>query len=115
MYSYTYKFDQGTLEKILWGNYYYDRNSKKFMNKPSKEFTKRSFVEFILEPIYKIFSHSVSKDPQSLDPILKKLGVYLKKNDYKKDTKPLLKLIFKNFFGPVCPLIDMLAKHIPSA
>ena len=32
------------------------------MKKPTKEYNLRAFVEFILEPIYKIFSHVVSKE-----------------------------------------------------
>ncbi len=62
MYAYTYKMDKNIFERILWGNYYFDREKKKFLSKPTKEFSKRTFVEFILEPLYKIFSHTVSKD-----------------------------------------------------
>jgi len=51
-------------------------------------------VEFILEPIYKIFSHVVSKEKEKLKPVLNKLGVYLKNVDFKMDIKPLLKLVF---------------------
>ena len=64
------------------------------MNKPTKDFSKRVFVEFILEPIYKIFSHVVSKEREKLKPVLNKLGVYLKNSDFKMDIKPLLKLVF---------------------
>ena len=62
MYGYSYKLEKHVFEKILWGNYYFDRTQKKFVAKPSKEYAKRTFVEFILEPLYKIFSHTVSKE-----------------------------------------------------
>ena len=114
MYGYSFKFDKAILQKVLWGNYYYDRENRKFITKPSKEFSKRTFVEFILEPIYKIFSHTVSKDRNELKPILNQLGVYLRQHEFKIDTKPLLILIFKRLFGKTHTMVDMIVKHIPS-
>lgn len=70
MYSSVYKIDPKVFTKILWGNYYFDRNIKKFTKKPSKDFPNRTFVDFILEPIYKIFSHAVSKEREDLKPFL---------------------------------------------
>ena len=91
MYSYSYKLEKGTFEKILWGNYYYDRKQRKFISKPTKEVSKRTFVEFILEPLYKIYSHTVSKEQKELNPLLKQLGIYLKPTQFRMDTKPMLK------------------------
>jgi len=71
-------------------------------------------VEFILNPIYKIFSHVVSKEMEDLEPILEQLGIYIKKSDYKLDTKPLLKLIFGKFFGNTAPLISSIVQHVPN-
>jgi len=94
MYGKSYGVQKDVLIKLLWGNYYYNTDTHKFMNKPTKDFSKRVFVEFILEPIYKIFSHVVSKEKEKLKPVLNKLGVYLKNSDFKMDIKPLLKLVF---------------------
>ena len=99
MYGQYYGIKKDIFCKLLWGNYYYNQTTKKFMSKPSKEFTKRCFVEFILEPIYKIVSHVVSKEKIELKPILSKLGVYLNNQDYKMDINPLVKLVFTTFFG----------------
>jgi U5 small nuclear ribonucleoprotein component len=51
-----------TFEQLLWGDYYYNSKTRQFLKKATKEFSTRAFVEFILEPIYKIFSHVVSKE-----------------------------------------------------
>ncbi|EGR33958.1 hypothetical protein IMG5_029560 [Ichthyophthirius multifiliis] len=99
MYGKTYGIKKDIFQKLLWGNYYYNHQTRKFMNKPLKEFNKRVFVEFILEPIYKIVSHVVSKEKDGLKPILSKLGIFLKNQDYKMDINPLLKLVFTKFFG----------------
>lgn len=61
MYSHTYGIDKDIFANLLWGNYFYDRNTRKFTKKAGPDYTKRTFVEFILEPIYKIFSHAVVK------------------------------------------------------
>lgn len=55
-----------TFKKILWGDYYYNSETKKFSKRPQGTMRKRTFVEFILEPIYKIFSHTVGKDKDNL-------------------------------------------------
>lgn len=53
-------------KKILWGDYFFNPENKKFSKKPPMGSKKRTFVEFILEPIYKIFSHTVGKDKDEL-------------------------------------------------
>lgn len=99
MYSKSYGVQKDALTKLLWGNYYYNPETRKFMNKPTKDYSKRCFVDFILDPVYKIFSHVVAKEKDELRPFLSKLGIYLKSSDFKMDIKPLLKLVFKTFFG----------------
>ena len=62
--------DVDTFTKILWGNYFYNRDTRTFSKKPTKDATIRTFVDFILNPIYKIFSHAVSKEMDDLQPVL---------------------------------------------
>lgn len=42
--------------KRLWGDQYFDKKTRKFVKKPPHQGASRSFVEFVLEPLYKIFS-----------------------------------------------------------
>lgn len=44
-----------------------------------------------------------------------KLGIYLKKDDFKKDTKDLLSYVCANFFGNTSPIVDMVVKFVPNA
>lgn len=69
--------DPTKLVKVFWGDFCFDSETKKFARKVGKESRKRAFVEFILEPIYKIFSHTVGKDKPDLEPFLASLGIYL--------------------------------------
>lgn len=50
----------------MWGDYYFNHETKSFSKKPPIGSKKRVFVEFVLEPIYKIFSHTVGKDKADL-------------------------------------------------
>ena len=42
--------------KRLWGDVYFNPRTRKFTRKPPHSSAQRSFIEFILEPLYKIFA-----------------------------------------------------------
>ncbi|KAJ3471673.1 hypothetical protein MRS44_001772 [Fusarium solani] len=100
--------------KRLWGDVYYNPKKRTFSRKPIDERSARSFVHFVLEPIYKLFTHSISDSPEQLRPVLASLGIELKPSQYKADAKVLLKLVCEQFFGPSTGFVDMITQHIPS-
>ncbi|KAI8624230.1 P-loop containing nucleoside triphosphate hydrolase protein [Xylariaceae sp. FL1651] len=102
--------------KRLWGDIYFNPKKRTFSRKPlpGEQGAKRSFINFILEPIYKVFSHTISQNPEELKTILAPLGIQLKPSQYRTDAKILLKLVCEQFFGPSTGFVDMIVKHIPS-
>ncbi|KAH8899225.1 P-loop containing nucleoside triphosphate hydrolase protein [Thozetella sp. PMI_491] len=98
----------------LWGDVYFNPKKRNFTRKPVEEGAKRSFVNFVMEPIYKIFSHAISDSPEDLKETLEKLGIYLKPSQYRTDAKVLLKLVCEKFFGPSSAFVDMIVQHVPS-
>jgi len=40
----------------LWGDIYYDKSSRKFSRKAQDPSDPRTFVTFVLEPLYKIYA-----------------------------------------------------------
>ncbi|AEO70501.1 uncharacterized protein THITE_2122032 [Thermothielavioides terrestris NRRL 8126] len=98
----------------LWGDVYFNPRKRTFTRKAVEEGAKRSFVNFIMEPIYKLFSHTISESPEDLKGTLGKLGIQLKPSQYKADAKVLLKLVCEQFFGPSTGFVDMVCQHIPS-
>lgn len=66
--------DPNVFKSILWGDYYFNRETRKFQRtaQPPPQDRKRTFVEFILDPIYKIFAHTVGKDRPDLENFLAK-------------------------------------------
>ncbi|CZR55234.1 probable ribosomal elongation factor EF-2 [Phialocephala subalpina] len=98
----------------LWGDIFYNPKKRSFTRKGTEERSKRSFVNFILEPIYKLYSHTISESPEDLKDTLGSLGITLKPSQYKMDAKVLLKLVCEQFFGGSNGFVDMIVEHIPS-
>jgi U5 small nuclear ribonucleoprotein component len=67
-----------------------------------------------MEPIYKVFSHSISQNPDELKETLATLGISLKPSQYKTDARVILKLVCEQFFGPSTGFVDMIVQHVPS-
>ncbi|CAD6591542.1 MAG: hypothetical protein TREMPRED_000116 [Tremellales sp. Tagirdzhanova-0007] len=115
MYSDTFgSFDVEEFAARLWGNIYFDQEKRKFSRKPSDVESKRSFVHFILEPLYKLYTQVLSEDSATLKETLADLRITLKPAAYKMDVRPLLKVVLEAFFGPSVGLVDMIAEFIPS-
>lgn len=121
IYSNYYGLDAMAHEKFasrLWGDVFLDEDTRKFhrgvKNRPHPD-AKRTFVQFILEPLYKILSHTVGLDADDLQQqILRKIGVKLAKQELSLEVKPLFQTIFANFFGSPTGLTDSLLQFIPS-
>jgi U5 small nuclear ribonucleoprotein component len=92
--------DSAKFSSLLWGDYYFNRETRKFQRTPPAGERKRTFVEYILEPIYKIFAHTVGKDRPDLERFLERnLQLFLNPHEYKLNIKTLIKLIMKRYFG----------------
>eukprot|EP00741_Cyanophora_paradoxa_P015747 tig00020904_g15202.t1 len=115
MYSEYYGgFSGDEFAKRLWGDIYYNEETRKFTKKQPSSGAQRTFVHFIMEPIYKIFSQAVSENPDNLKATLAELGVELKTSQLFMNNKPLLKLICSQFFGRATGFVDMVVRHVPS-
>ena len=98
----------------LWGNIYFNNETRKFSRKPADPEANRTFVHFILEPLYKLYSQVLSEETDGLKETLKELGISLRPVMYKMDVRPLLKAVLDQFFGPALGLVDLITEHIPS-
>jgi hypothetical protein len=63
----------------------------------------RSFVTFILEPLYKLTATVVGEHPKTIERLLgEEFGIYLKSSAYSQDVKPLLKEVRRGALWRVC-------------
>ncbi|KAI9669440.1 MAG: hypothetical protein M1831_000477 [Alyxoria varia] len=102
------------LARRLWGDIYYNPSSRKFTRKAKEERSKRSFVHFVMEPIYKLYSHTISETPEDLQDVLTRLSIRLKPTQLKENAKDLLKRVCQQFFGGAQAFVDLVIQHIPS-
>ena len=106
--------DASAMGKRLWGEWYFDDENKAFSRQKSHPACQRTFVQFILEPVYKIYSQVIGEDPEELVVTLKRLGVPLKHREVHMDPKPLLRVVMSRFFGYPRGFVSMVVQHIPS-
>eukprot|EP00906_Rhabdomonas_costata_P013381 RCo019239 len=72
--------DHSAFARRLWGDIYYNEEARTFSKKRGKSGDKedsRSFVHFVLSPLYKLYSQVVGTEPEKLDPVLFELGLRL--------------------------------------
>ena len=107
----------------LWGNWYYNKHTGNITKDKmiiqsgnSSTGSTRTFVELILEPLYKIYSHVLGDEPLELQQALKhEISIKLTTKETEMDPKPLLRLTLQKFFGVIpVGLVNMLVKHIDS-
>lgn len=97
--------DIDAFARRLWGDVYYDSQRNRF----TKEGEVRSFIHFILEPIYKIVTQVLTKPPTELQTTMyNAFRISISKELSKSDPQVLLKEIFKLIFGDPSGLVDIL-------
>uniref|UniRef100_A0A7N5ZV13 116 kDa U5 small nuclear ribonucleoprotein component n=1 Tax=Anabas testudineus TaxID=64144 RepID=A0A7N5ZV13_ANATE len=112
--QYSICFTLGSFAKIYSDTYGETTLHRKFTKKAPSSNSQRSFVEFVLEPLYKILSQVVGDVDTSLPRVLDELGIHLTKEELKLNIRPLLRLVCNRFFGEFTGFVDMCVQHIPS-
>jgi 116 kDa U5 small nuclear ribonucleoprotein component len=107
-------FDQDAFVRRLWGDIYFDEENRNFRKSPTETAKDRSFIHFILEPLYKLYATIISEDIPTVKQTLAELGIYLKPKQLTMDVKPLLSIICAHFFGNSDGLVSMCVAKIPS-
>ncbi|CAD7965521.1 unnamed protein product [Amoebophrya sp. A25] len=107
-------FERKDFAPLLWGDIYFNEVTRKFAREPPEdvEDPPRTFVAFILDPLYKMIGHTLGMETEDLVQVLAQLGVYLPKKDYKLSTKDLLKSVGRHFFQGNSALVDAVVKHV---
>lgn len=100
--------------KVLWGDIYFNPKTRKFSKKPPHNSAQRSFVEFILEPLYKLFAQVIGDVDTTLPDVLDELGIKLTKREMNINIRPLLRLVCGRFLNDLSGFVDMCVNHIPS-
>ena len=107
--------DATEFAKRLWGDSFCDPSTKQFHKNARDCSTRveRTFVTFILEPMYKIYTACLGEREQDVNRLLRSLGVLLSKKELRSSARPLLRMACSKFLETAsCGFVDMVVKHV---
>jgi ribosome assembly protein 1 len=112
-------FKKDAITKMLWGDFYFNAKKKKVYTDPElANNTKPMFVEFVLENIYKLYKMIlVEKNAEKLEKAAKSINVVVNQkelNSIEKNSKTLLKNIFRQWLPAAPTVFDVTIKHLPN-
>lgn len=109
--------DAQKFEKLLWGEVFFDSQTGQFTKNNNDGTLTRTFEQFVLEPIYKLVSYTLTTDPKGskLSQLLwDNFGVSLHKSQYKQDPQVLLRDVFSAVFEGTREFVDLIVSTIPN-
>jgi len=115
LYSSKFGVDVDKLMKKLWGENFFNLKTKKW-SKTKSEDNVRSFCQFVLDPIYKMFDAIMNFKKDETDKLLDKLGLKskLKHEELQQEGKPLMKCVMRNWLPAGEAMFQMIVIHLPS-
>ncbi|KAJ7714128.1 eukaryotic translation elongation factor 2 [Mycena metata] len=117
-YSQKFGVDQGKMMKRLWGDNFFNPQTKKWSTKSTDADGRpleRSFNMFVLDPIFRIFEAVMgSTKKEGIGSILEKLDITLSHSEQSLEGKHLLKAIMQKFLPAGDALLNMIVVHLPS-
>jgi elongation factor 2 len=98
------------------GDNYFNPKTKKWTKNDTFEGQplERAFNQFILDPIFKIFSAVMNFKKEETATLLEKLNLKLNVDDREKEGKQLLKAVMRTFLPAADCLLEMMILHLPS-
>merc|ERR1712176_1381109 len=88
--------------------------NKKWVKASCKTAPKRAFVQFIMDPIYRVFDVIMNEKADQIPSLFEKLNVKLAKEDREQVGKPLMKAFMRTWLPAGDTLLQMIALHLPS-
>ena len=117
MYSKKLKVDENILVKKLWGDHYYDPESKKWLTTEKNESgktLKRGFCQYIMDPIIKL-SRALSEGKEEVyTKMLEGVGIKLTTEEKYLQGRDLSRRCFQKWIMAADALLDMIVAHLPS-
>jgi elongation factor 2 len=117
MYSKKFKIDPDKLMDKLWGDNYFDPETKRWTTEGQTESgksLKRAFVQFIMEPIIKLTRSIMDGNDEQMNKMLTVIELTLTTEERENKGKHLLKLILSKWINAADCLLEMIVLHLPS-
>jgi elongation factor 2 len=117
MYASKFKIDQEKLMGKLWGDNYFDPDTKKWTEEPNTESgknLKRAFVQFCMEPVIKLTRSIMEGNTEQMNKMLTAINLPLSQEEKEMTGKILLKTIMARWLNAADTLLEMMVLHLPS-
>jgi len=113
LYASKFKIPEDKLMKRLWGDNFYNGKTKKWAKEDSED-AKRGFTQYVLDPIYNVFTTAMKKPKEDTLALVDKLGIKLTAEDKELQEKQLLKTIMRKWLPAGDAMLQMIVIHLPS-
>jgi len=116
IYSAKFKIEVPKLMQRFWGDNFYSATEKKWSKTQSEGYS-RGFCQFVMDPIFKVFSAIMNFRKEEYLKLIEKLNIKILPEDKDKiepGGKPLLKCAMKAWLPAGDTLLAMIAIHLPS-
>ena len=113
MYADKFGIEPIKLMKNLWGDRFFNPKTKKWTN-AQEPGSKRGFVQFVLDPIFKVFEAIMNAKKDDTAKLIEKIGVKLNVEERDLEMKPLLKTVMRKWLPAGDILLQMICIHLPS-
>jgi len=117
MYAKKFGVDHVKMTERLWGDHFFDAESKKWVFKSVSATGKplqRAFVQFVVEPIRTLIQSAMGDEMEKVEKLLKAVGVTLTKEDKELRQKALMKRCMQRWLPGGRGLLEMMVLHLPS-
>lgn len=112
-----FKIERSKMMQKLWGDNFFDKEKKCWTTNEisaSGKQLKRTFVEFIMDPIIKMCRAVIEGDKPQVEKMLKAVDVQIKKEEQELVGKQLLKVIMSRWLNAADIILEMMVLHLPS-
>jgi len=121
MYASKFGVDIDKMMKKLWGENFFNPKTKKW-SKTKDNDNKRSFVMYVLDPIYMVFDAIMNFKKDQVEKLMGKLTTangklvkdVLKHEEKELEGKPLMKCVMRNWLPAGEAMFQMIVIHLPS-
>ena len=101
--------------KRLWGDSYLDPKTRRFKKRSSDCIpgnTPRTFCQFVLEPIYKLYTACLGESEKDAGKILRSVGVHLSREQLRASSGVMIRAAMEKFFVDSSGFVDLIVKNV---